>query len=513
MTERLRKSHPGLNGLERDDPPFAAVEKVRGALRLAGVDRKAMQLGLRPGLTLADARARIPHLAVALADSEADARFLSYLALSCERFTPVVVIDRPDGLLLDITGCAHLFGGEGAFRSKVLAHFARLGLSVRGTLASVPDAARALVRFTDAEVLAPGQEQALVQRLPVAALADLLADTILALSRAGLKTVGDLAHRPRSSLAARFGALLVTQLDRLLGREAGPLTPIRPAPQVSSARTFNEPLMHADMLMDVLKVLIEEAAQALLERGQGGRVFEACFFRSDGTAQRLCVETGQPSRNAQSIARLFEERLSALADPIEAGFGFDAVRVSVPAAEPLSAVQSNLDKTADESEAIGALVDRLVARFGRDRVLRIEACDTHIPERAQRLVPAASAEGANSALQVQDRSVIGRPSAAAPPSRPLQLFERPQKIDAVAEVPDGPPRRFRWRRVLHEVVACEGPERIAPEWWRQLGDPREDETRDYYRVEDQAGYRFWIFRQGFYGQECAPGWFMHGLFF
>ena len=238
-----------------------------------------------------------------------------------------------------------------------------------------------------------------VRKLPVAALAGLERETVVALSRAGLKTIGDLADRPPQVLAARFGQSLITQLMRTLGREDARLTPLRPLPIVAVERRFAEPLSQVEALEAVIASLIEEAVLALQERNEGGRAFEASLFRSDGNVRRLTVETGRPSRDAATILKLYRERLAALADPIDAGFGFDVIRLAVSVAEPLDPLQPCLDGNAIEDEAIGDLVDRLIVRFGRDRVLKFEAQDTYDPSREGRLISAENISPRDIALR------------------------------------------------------------------------------------------------------------------
>jgi protein ImuB len=478
-------------------------------LRITAVDQRAVRLGLKRELTLADARACIPDLAVADVDADADARLIKRLAIFCERFTPMVALDLPDGLSLDITGCAHLFGGELDLRAEVANQLARLGVQVTGAIAGTPDAARALARFSRIDIAPQGQDEALVRGLPVAALAGLERETVVALSRAGLKTIGDLADRPPQVLAARFGQAFVTRLLRTLGRENARITPLRPLSAVIVERRFAEPLSQTEAVEGVVASLIEEAVLVMQERNEGGRTFEASLFRSDGYVRRLTVETGRPCRDASAILRLYRERLGTLTDPVEAGFGFDAIRLAVPLTEPLDARQPHLDGRAIENEAVSDLVDRLIVRFGRDRVLRFKPQDTHDPAREARLVSAAN-NSTTAHRSGNPRISWPEPEPGEPPIRPLQLFDPPQPIETLAEVPDGPPLRFRWRRVMHDVTWAEGPERIAPEWWRKKVH---ETVRDYYRVEDAMGCRFWIFRQGIYGQGTAPPrWFLHGVF-
>jgi protein ImuB len=484
-----------------DEPPLVIAGKDRGALRLSATGRKAARLGLGPGLTLADAWARVPDLDVVEADPGADDRLLLRLAAACERYSPSVALDPPHGLVLDVTGCGHLFGGETALCARLGGDLKRAGVGARWAVAGTPDAARALARFGKSGIIAPGTDESAVRPLSIAAL-DAPPDTLLALRRAGLKTIGDLAGRPSAILSARFGEALAAKLRRTLGRETAPLTPLRPPPPVRVERHFPEPFLHMEQMESVLAGLIEAAACILEERGEGGRVFEASFFRSDGEARRVAVETGRPTRDAGAVLRLYRERFETLADPVDPGFGFDGIRLGVAACAPLGAAQVSLDGRAVEAAALDGLVDRLVARLGRERVLRFAARDTHLPEAAFAMRPAADA--------APEAIAWTQPPPDDPPARPVRIFDPPQRIEQVAAlVPDGPPRRFRWRRVTHDVVRVEGPERIAPEWWRAGTD---GVTRDYYRVEDSHGRRFWIFRAGIYRETADPGWFLHGLF-
>ena len=479
----------------------------QNAMRLVDCDPEAVRLGLTPDLTLADARARIPNLVAIEADPQADQRLLDDLASFCDRFTPLVAFDHPHGLVLDITGCAHLFGGEAALLARIARHLEAGGLQHRMAIMSTPEAARALSRFGAGGIVPAGQEEAAIRLLPAAAL-DIDAETVVALSRAGLKTVGDLAERPSKGLSARFGEALTIRLGRVFGREDIRITPVRPPPDCMVERHFAEPLLDMAGLDLIVTRLIAEAGHLLEQRGEGGRAFEFGFFRSDGTVRRLAIETGRPSRDTKALMRLYRERIETLSDPLDPGFGFDLVRLTVAVCEPLNPHQPSLDARAVEDDAVADLVDRLVNRFGRDRVLRFVAQDSHDPRREAKTVPAVARLATGTAWP--------EPEPNEPPARPLQLFEPPQPIETLAQVPDGPPLRFRWRRVLHEITRAEGPERIAPEWWCD-GPPAP--TRDYYRVEDAQGRRFWLFRAGLYErwegsgrEDRLPRWFLHGLF-
>ncbi len=476
------------------------VERARGGRRLFAVDRRAAALGAAAGQSLAEVQARISPLAVLAADPGADAGFLAWLAGLCERFTPLVALAPPDGLMLDITGCGHLFAGEAGLLAALRVRLGRLGLSVCDSIAGTPDAARALARFGPTErALARFGSAEDVMVLPVAAL-EAEAAVTRALLRAGLRTIGDLAGRPAGALAARFGTGPALRLARILGREDIRIVPHRLPDACMVERHLVEPLVQAQAVEAVLAELIAALSVLLARRGAGGRGFEASLFRSDGEVRRVLVETGRASRDAGAILRLFALRIAALNEPIDAGFGIELVRLAAVHVEALAAVQPELDGGSGEAEEVGALIDRLVARLGRDRVLRFAARDSHVPERAARVVSAQLP----SALAA--REWIAPPG---PPARPLRLFDPPEPIETLAEVPDGTPLRFRWRRALHEVARAEGPERIAPEWWRAGGAA----TRDYYRLEDSEGRRFWVFRDGLHGEgDAAPGWFLHGLF-
>jgi len=482
-----------------DQGPLVLTERQRGAVRLVACAPEAVALGIVPGLTLADARARVPELAVLEADPRADAQWLEAIGDACDRFSPIVALDPPSGVTIDMTGVAHLFGGEAGLVAAVEARMARWSDHLRHALAATPEAAQALARFQTAP--APSEGAAL-RRLPVAALG-LDADEARALRQAGLKTIGDLADRPAAPLAARFGEGLVDRLDRLLGQAAKPLDPLRPPPAIQVERRFAEPIARHDDALGVIEELLGEAAELLEARGRGGRAFVARLYRSDGRVFSLAIESAQPQRAPEPLMRLFRERIGALADPIDPGFGFDLIRLNVPRLEPLGPTQLALEGGAVATEAMTALVDRLSTRIGRGRIKRFAPRDTHLPEQAVLALPA---------VELATPAPWPSPQPGEPPLRPLHLFDPPQPVEVIAAVPDGPPQRFRWRRTLHEVARYEGPERIAPEWWRRAPD-KPGLTRDYYRVEDVRGRRFWLFRHGLYEAEsAAPRWYVHGLF-
>ncbi len=452
-------------------------------------------------MALASARAMVCEIAVVEADQPADDKLLSGIADWCDRFTPFVAIDGLNGLLLDVTGVTHLFGGEEKMLTVVRKEIATQGFAVRCALAGTAAAARALARYADGRIAAPGEEAKEIAFLPVAAL-DLDAADTLALRRAGLKTVAQVAGRSRAELTARFGKEMVFKLDRALGLSEQPISPRRILPDYMAEHRFAEPVTAEDFIADSILSLAKALCGILEERGQGARMLEASFFRSDGIVRRIAIETARPLREAQTIAKLFRMRLDALHDPLDPGFGFDLVRLGALHAERLVPESVGLETRPDEDKEIAFLIDRLAARFGSHRILAFQPQDTHIPEAAGVAVPAQ---------HVRESKLSFEPRLdGEAPRRPLRMLERPEPIDVMAQVPDGPPLRFRWRRALHAVRLAEGPERIAMEWWRhQSPQP----TRDYFRVEDEAGRRFWLYRDGLYGREpFTPRWYVHGLF-
>jgi protein ImuB len=412
-------------------------------------------------------------------------------------------------LLLDISGCAHLYGGEPALVADLAGRIERAGFAYRIAIAGTIGAAFAAAHEGEPASYACGEERALLAPLPLAALR-LAGETVAALARVGLKRIGDIIDLPRAPLTARFGAQLLRQLDRALGAEHEPLNPRLPvAPYVAEQR-FAEPIAREEDVLAIVERLAARLRFALERRGDGARRIELTLFRTDGAVRRLAAGTSRPLRDPHDIRALFVERLAALADAFDPGFGFDMARLSVMVAEPCPPEQMSIGGGNDEAEIdrqVGQLVDRLSARLGARRVRRLIAQDSHIPELAAATQPAqmTAADDGWAAFRRH------RAEAELSP-RPLRLLTRPEPIEAVAEVPDGPPLRFRWRRALHEVIAAEGPERIEGAWWSEHGGP----ARDYFRVEDKSGLRFWLFRAGLYRDfvpgTAAPAWFLHGTF-
>ncbi len=480
------------------ETPLAVAGPVGNAQLLTAVNDAAARLGLVAGLPLADAHAMFPTLAVAEADAAADAALLAQIASWCLRYTPLVGLAPPDGLTLDLTGCAHLFDGEEKLRRDLMLRLKAFGFQARAAIADTVGAAHALARHGKLAIAPPGGQREVLAQLPLAGLR-LEPEVVQGLKQSGFTCIGALYPLPRAPLAARFGLELWLQLDHALGRQGEAITPGLPAPRFTVERAFAEPLVRMEDVLTVAEELAGRLTALLAERGQGARGLELLLFRLDGRMQRLTAGTSRPLRDAAFIRRLFADRLTACEDEYDPGFGYDLVRLCAGETEALEAAQAGLSGDNDD-EALARLTDRLTARLGEHQVLRLVEQDTHIPEAACTALPARTVRKAAPApLPPQDTLLA---------ERPLRLFARPQPLDdeAVATVPDGPPIRFRWRRIVHDVIASEGPERIAMEWWRGAGGP----SRDYFRVACKDGARFWMYREGIVGQH--PRWFVHGLF-
>jgi protein ImuB len=497
-----------------EEKPLAVIAKIKNALRVVAADWIGERRGIRLGQSLADARGIVPDLCVVEADEAADQALLEAVADWCDRYTPLVALDPPLGLFLDISGCAHLFAeardernggdGEAALLSDCLGRLSSQGFEAYGAIASTAGAAWALARYGEGGCVPAGSEAEAIAALPVAALR-VGAEEEALLDRLGLKRIGQLLGKPRAPLTARFGADLIRRLDQALGIEDEVLSPRRPAPRLSAERRFAEPVVDQDSLLETVRSLARTLHPALERHGIGARLLETSFYRTDGDVTRAAVRTANPVRAPESVGMLFAERFSALGSDFDAGFGFDMVRLSVLQAEPLAAAQIDLAGEGTDAADFDSLVDQLGVRLGASRITRFLPVDTHVPERASQAKPLAASAAAAPAWT----SAEGE--AETPPDRPLRLFTHPEAVQVVAEVPEGPPLRFRWRRVVHEVARAEGPERIAPEWWRP--EDTERNTRDYFRVEDAEGRRYWLFREGLYGRETgSPAWYVHGLF-
>jgi protein ImuB len=501
-------------------------------LLIDAVDATAAAAGLQPGMPLADARALEPGLIVRDAEPAADARALDDLADWCGRYTPWVAPERDivqgaGGIWLDVTGCTHLFGGEAALLDGLIARLAGFGYTARGALAETPGAAWALARFAPgalsrfatraapAIVLPPGEARAALADLPVAGLR-LAPATLDDLERFGLRRIGLLYDVARGPLVARFGGLLARRLDQALGSLREPISPRRPVPEQRVRRGFAEPIATLEAATAAVRALLAELCADLARQSRGVRRLELAVWRLDGAVRRLPIGTHRATAAADHLFRLLAEHL----DKLDVTLGIEVMTLAATATEPLAPTQMTLPAApalpanhlhfagdTPPSAPLAPLLDRLTNRLGPKRVLRPVARPSHVPERAQSLLPLLEV-GSGGAPTPEPAGAFKSKTA-----RPPRLLARPEPIEATALLPDDPPRQFSWRGRTHRVRRAEGPERIAPEWWRS-----DAATRDYYRVEDTDGKRFWVYRDGLYGappespEPAEPRWYLHGLF-
>lgn len=483
-----------------DAAPLALIAETAHGPRIAATNPAAMAQGVRTGVMLADARTLCPELAVRPADPAGDLAFLEHLALWAQRWGPWSALDAPDGLVIDTTGTAHLFGGEGALLADARTQLSARGLMARAAIAPTAGAAWALAHFgPDGAILEGDDLMDRLAALPVGALR-LDDDVLLLLRRLGLKRLGDLAGIGREALARRFrnrrspGANPLVRLDQLLGLVPEPLLPVIGTEMPMVQRRLAEPIRHRELLDRVVADLAADMARLLEGLGQGARRLELGLWKVDGEVLVRRLEMAAAARDPAHVCRLFAARL----DDLDAGFGIELVRLRAPWTEPLVMGQAELDAAAEQhGTSLAACIDRLTVRLGPDAVRRPLPRASHLPERAQRWAPALE-------------PLPGLQEDFAFHERPLKLLDRPEPIAVIYEAPDGLPRLFRWRGGVHEIARAEGPERIAPEWWRERGTVR---LRDYYRIEDSTGRRYWIYRHGLAsdGRGGAPEWFLQGL--
>jgi protein ImuB len=469
--------------------PFALYAEGPHGEVIHAVDAAAAALGVVPGLRLADARAMLPGLALAPAALAAERRFLEGLAKACLRYTPAVALAGDAALVLDITGCAHLLGGEAALLDDLRTRLDRQGLAHRLAIADGQAAAWAWARYGEGGVLKGEAARPALLALSVRALR-LDAAVTEALERLGLRHLDQLQALPQQAIVRRFGREPVLALGRLLGHEPEPFEPLRPPPRFAARLSWPEPIGRTEDVQAAIHDLLQRLQGELERAVAGARRIELLLFRVDGEVVTITVRAGRPSRDAAHFDKLFALQL----DGLDIGFGIEAMRLEVTEVAPLRPEQADLAQSQDAAE-LARLVDQLRLRLGDGAVVRLMPVQSHWPEHAVAAVdPMTAPPGSGGWLATQPR--------------PLRLLDRPVAIEAVAPVPDGPPVLLRRYGRGERVRAASGPERIEPEWWRLDGELAR--PRDYYRTVDEAGRILWLYREGRYGDPRAPGWFVHG---
>jgi protein ImuB len=520
--------------------PFALVEKGTKGLRLIAVNSMARSFGLMRGMRLTDARAQVPDLLSELHEPDEDMKSLLGLCRWMERYSPWVAPDAPDGIFLDVTGVPHLFGGEARMLADMTSRLAAYGFTARCGIGQTIGAAWALARYPSAPSSRrnpgptdqPEDSQTLEQgaavgpgfrrddelkKLPIEALR-IDAESARTLRRLGLKTVGSLIAIPRASLARRFrgetiGENVLIRLDEMTGIRDEPLNPLNPPTSFMAHRALMEPVIHAEGLDAVLTGLVNQLSRGLEAEAKGALRLILKLFRSDGSRINLPAGFSVPTHDPRHMLRVLRPKL----ETVDAGFGIDAM--TLEARETGSAKVQQYGFMEDESTLeLEQLNDRVLNRHEQELV-SLEGVESHIPERAE-MAKASTPAAVQRTLPASRKGMKKQASHLAPAEkvdakrpggdRPLLIFEQPEPANVIAAVPDGPPMRVTWRRVTRRVVKSQGPERVAPEWWRLSGGER---PRDYYVIEDSQGRRYWLYREGLYGEtgEEQPKWFVHGL--
>lgn len=540
--ERFVERRPA--GVVYGETPLVTVHKIGSRLEIAAASPGARAIGLDLCMALTQARASVPDLDVRDADPDGDHADLERLAIAlARRWTPIVAISDADGLFLDLTGVAHLHGGEEAMMRRIVRLLARLGVTARIAVANTAGAAWALARFAlpppprhpsegwglkpqgraqqsgdpglrRGDVIMANEEgRSLLTPLPVTALR-LDEPAIDLLRRLGIDTIGDLLAIPRAPLVRRFGVAIARRLDQVTGAAPEPLDPIIPPQHIAITRRFAEPIATAHAIAHWLGDLVADLTVALAEAGQGARALLFAAERVDGSVQTIRIGLARPTRDAPHILRLIARRI----EEVDPGYGIDALTLHVRRADPLGPETLGAHLAEEQTPDLTPLVDTLANRIGMARLWRHRPVESDVPERSVApLPPLDPPERDTTRLRLDD---VRRLDTRAPDHpwhprwpRPIRLLRRPERIDHVlAELPDFPPLRFTWRGTTHRVIRGDGPERITGEWWKRSAE--RGAIRDYFRVEDDTGKRFWLFRRGD-GQRAETGdltWYMHGTF-
>jgi protein ImuB len=493
-TDRVRRKL-GNAALPAEAPLVLIGREGRRRVVLAA-DAAAQRAGLRVGMPATKAQAVVPGLIVKDADPAADAGALDRLALwALRRYAPIVAADAPDGLVIDATGVAHLHGGEDAMVKGMVDQLAASGVAARAALADSWGAAHAFARYVARPVIVvpPGENSTAILDLPIAALR-LPKNMVEDLSVLGFARIGELATKPRAPLALRFGPELGRRLDQAMGRLGEPINPVRPPDLVEVRRVFAEPIGAAETISRYTSKLVAQLCEALEAKALGARRLDLLFHRVDNRIEAIRIGTALPVRDVKRLTRLLCDKI----ETIDPGFGIEIMRLAATLAEPLAPKQTISSLTEEPEADVSGLIDTLANRVGEQRLYRFAPVASDVPERSvQRIAPTAPETG------------------EAWPNhwpRPSRLLPTPEPIETVALLPDHPPVSFTWRGVRRRVKCADGPERIFGEWWKR--DAELIAVRDYFRIEDETGERFWIYRAGD-GEDAATGshrWFLHGIF-
>jgi protein ImuB len=492
--DRLRRQAP--EAAPSSEAPLVVAGRVGNRRLVIAACAVAQELGLSIGMPVSKAQALVPELQVMPHDPHADAASLERLALwVLQRVSPIVAVDPPDGIVIDSTGADHLHGGEEALLETLIGRLMMSGVTARAAVADTWGAAHALARHGSEpmHLAEPGTAEILLAPLPLAALR-LPSATLASLRTLGFACIGDLIHQPRAPLTRRFGPDLCRRLDQALGCMSEPIEPLRPSDLVEVRRSFAEPIAAAETIARYIGMLVRALCVVLEERGLGARRLDLLCWRVDAHVQTVRVGLAKPQRDPKRLTRLLCEKIGTIAP----GFGIEILSLTAVMVEPLEAHQMASLLLEAPAPDLSGLVDVLANRVGARGVYRMAPVASDVPERSITRIAALS-----------------EPVGAGWPDhwpRPTRLLPRPEPIETLALLPDHPPVWIAWRGIRRKVARADGPERVFGEWWKR--DAEMIAVRDYFRIEDEAGERYWVFRAGD-GENSETGshrWFLHGVF-
>jgi protein ImuB len=469
------------------DLPVAFTQPDHGRMLVIAMNREAEHFGVKHGMAEADVRVIAPGIQVFEAKAGHNIKLLKGLAEWCLRYTPLVMADPPNGLLLDVTGCTHLKGGEEGFLKDMVARLKGLGYTIRPGMADTIGCAWAVARCAESGLIVPpGAQRNALMSLPPASLR-LAPELLIKLNDLGFYQVGDFIHMPKSVLKRRFGGNMVLRLYQALGPEAEFLLPLKEPVPYTERQAFLEPIRTRPVIEKELHDLLDRLCKRLYGEGLGLRSATLIYYRIDGKSGQLTIGTNHPSQRTDHLFKLFNLQL----DQVAPGLGIELFILNATKTESASDKQSNLwnGKPSTDSEQIAELLDNITARTGTASIHRYLPEEHHWPERA-----------AAHCTDLTRQPEIDWPEDII---RPIQLLRPPEPIEAMALTPDYAPRQFIYRGERHIIVNADGPERISHEWWKEEGG-----YRDYYVAEDEEGMRYWLF-----GSADEPRrWFIHGYF-
>ncbi|MCD6020030.1 MAG: nucleotidyltransferase [Bacteroidetes bacterium] len=483
MTDWMLRRQQELKGF-----PFALALTEKGRRVVKAVNDVSQNQGVYPGMVVADCKALVPDLQVFDYDPQQPKILLTALAEWCIRYTPFVSIDETDGLILDASGCTHLWGGEEGYLQDIHKRFKNFGYHIRTAIAETIGCAWAVCHYSkNASIITSGKQNEILSMLPSAALR-LETNSQERLEKLGLKTIGDFIQMPRTALRRRFGQSLLMRLDQALGLEMEMMTPVKPPAIYEERLPSLEPIRTATGIEIALKVLLEALCERLNHESKGLRKCELRCYRLDGNIQRIDIGTNRPTRNVTHLFKLFEIKIAQI-DP---DLGIELFILEASIVEELFSSQDALWTVSNANEvAVAELIDKLAGKIGSGSIHRYLPAEHYWPEKSVK----------ESSSLTEKATTNWRTDLP----RPLHLLPKPEQIEVSVPVPDYPPLLFRYQGVLHNVKKADGPERIGQEWWTQQGL-----YRDYYCVEDELGARYWVFRSGDYSDD--PKWFIHGFF-